>query len=83
VVLAVLVLAVLGQAIRLQALTVNRKALVPAMRLETLVPVTRPKALRPAIRLTMQWAACGKAKWSYVVDMDGRFLRPGRRPSKK
>ena len=78
-----LVLAVLGQAIRLQALTVNRKALVPAMRLETLVPVTRPKALRPAIRLTMQWAACGKAKWSYVVDMDGRFLRPGCRPSKK
>ena len=93
------VLAVLVQAMRLQAPEMRQKALVPAMRpeklvlavrpvvrpavrlamrpkalvlavrLETLVPVMRPKLLVPAMKLTMQCAACTKIEWSYLIDM--------------
>lgn len=46
-----------------------------------MVPGARPEVLVPTRRLTMQRVACRKNMWSYLIDMDGRFLRPGRMPS--
>ena len=58
-----------------------------------LVPAVRPGALLPAIRLTVRRVACRKSehwdvqatiilrqpkRWLYMVDIDGRFLRPCR-----